>query len=78
MHRSVSTWRPRRLSDRRPGLAALDGVALGGHRLPAVRAVLLARTGDTAAALRHYDAAIALCRNAAERAHLVEARDRLD
>jgi predicted RNA polymerase sigma factor len=59
------------------GLTALKGVALSGHRLPAVRAALLARTGDSTAARREYDAAIALCLNAAEKAHLVEMRDRL-
>lgn len=52
------------------GLAALDGVALPGHRLPAVRAEFLIRSGRHAEALLSYDAAIALCRNEAERAHL--------
>ncbi len=52
------------------GLTALEGVALLGHRLPAVRAELLARTGETDAALASYDAALALCPNEAERVHL--------
>ncbi len=52
------------------GLDALDGVALGGHRLPAVRAELLARLGRRDEALQAYDAALALCDNAAEAAHL--------
>jgi len=52
------------------GLAALDGVALRGHRLPAVRAELLSRLGRRDAALRAYDAALALCGNEAESAHL--------
>lgn len=56
------------------GLAALSGVALPGHRLPAARAELLSRTPDLVGALESYDAAIALCGNDAERAHLVERR----
>lgn len=59
------------------GLAALAGVALPGHRLPAARAELLARTGDHAGARVAYDAAIALCGNAAVRTHLVRRRDAL-
>ncbi|WP_237111756.1 DUF6596 domain-containing protein [Nocardioides sp. WS12] len=57
------------------GLAALEGVALPGHRLPAVRAELLLRSGRPAEALKAYDAAIALCRNEAERTHLRARRD---
>jgi RNA polymerase sigma-70 factor (ECF subfamily) len=56
-------------------IAALSGVALPGHRLPAARAELLSRTADLAGALRSYDAAIALCANDAERAHLIGRRD---
>lgn len=56
------------------GLEALRGVAVPGHRLPAVRAELLARSGRRAEALRSYDAAIASCRNEAERRHLQERR----
>jgi RNA polymerase sigma-70 factor (ECF subfamily) len=56
------------------GLDALAGVALRGHRLPAVRAELLVRAGDRSAALEAYDAAIALCANDAERAHLTQRR----
>jgi RNA polymerase sigma-70 factor (ECF subfamily) len=55
------------------GLAALEGVELAGHRLPAVRAELLARAGRATEALASYDEALALCANEAERAHL-EAR----
>ncbi|MEN5073878.1 DUF6596 domain-containing protein [Isoptericola cucumis] len=59
------------------GLAALDQVALPGHRLPAVRAELLVRAGDDARAADAYDAAIALCDNGAEREHLRRRRARL-
>ncbi|WP_238407755.1 RNA polymerase sigma factor [Pimelobacter simplex] len=52
------------------GLAALGAVALPGHRLPAVRAELLARLGRTEEARRAYDAALALCSNDAESAYL--------
>ncbi|HTW14206.1 MAG TPA: DUF6596 domain-containing protein [Nocardioides sp.] len=52
------------------GLAALDGVALRGHRLPAVRAELLSRLGRRDDAMRAFDAALALCGNEAESAHL--------
>jgi RNA polymerase sigma-70 factor (ECF subfamily) len=60
------------------GLAALGGVALPGHRLPAVRAELLARAGRTEEARASYDAALAMCRNEAERAHLLSRRADLD
>lgn len=56
------------------GLAALAGVALPTHRLPAVRAELLVRLGRADEARLAYDAAIALCRNDAERAHLLARR----
>lgn len=56
------------------GLAELDGIALPGHRLPAVRAELLLRSGRPDEARQSYDAAIALCRNDVERAHLVARR----
>ncbi len=56
------------------GLAALAGVALQDHRLPAARAELLARLGDHSGARASYDAAIALCANDAERDHLVRRR----
>jgi len=59
------------------GLAALVGVAMPGHRLPGARAELLARLGDHAGARASYDAAIALCSNEAERAHLVRRRSLL-
>ncbi len=55
------------------GLAALDGVEMpGSHRVAAVRAELLSRRGDVAAAGTAYEEAIAACRNDAERAHLIE------
>ncbi|GAA4428160.1 RNA polymerase sigma factor [Georgenia halophila] len=54
----------------RAGLAAMEEVALRGHRLPAARAELLARAGDTDAARQSFDAAIALCENEAEAAFL--------
>ncbi|TKG64927.1 RNA polymerase sigma factor [Prauserella endophytica] len=57
------------------GLAALDGVALPGHRLPATRAELLARAGRTDEALRSFATAIALCHNETERAHLEARRE---
>lgn len=60
------------------GLVALDGIALPGHRLPAVRAELLARLGRADEARRAYDAALALCRNDAEGADLRKRRSALD
>ena len=55
------------------GLAALDGVEVAGsHRVVAVRAELLARSGDVAGAATAYREAIATCRNDVERAHLEE------
>ncbi len=59
-------------------LALLAGLDLPGHRLPAVRAELLARAGRRAEARTAYDAAIGACENAAEREHLLGRRDRLD
>lgn len=59
------------------GLAALDGVALPGHRLPATRAELLARAGRRDEAATAYDEAIGRCSNLAERAHLIERRAQL-
>lgn len=52
------------------GLAALDSVALPGHRLPAVRAQLLERSGRHDAAIEAYAEAIALCAHEPERADL--------
>ncbi|MFV0533888.1 MAG: RNA polymerase sigma factor [Cumulibacter sp.] len=53
------------------GLRSLDRVHLpGSHRPPAVRAELLARSGDALAARTAYAEAIRLCGNDAERAHL--------
>ena len=55
------------------GLAALEGIEIpGSHRVAAVRAELLSRRGDAAAARASYDAAIAACRNDTERAHLLD------
>jgi predicted RNA polymerase sigma factor len=61
----------------RAGLDALTGVALPGHRLPALRAELLRRTGDADGARRAYDAALALCGHAAEHDHLRKRRAEL-
>jgi len=60
------------------GLDALDGVVVpGSHRVAAVRAELLSRRGDVAAAVAAYEEAIVACRNDTERAHLVERRQAL-
>ncbi len=56
------------------GLAALEGVVLAGHRLPAVRAALLERAGDATAARAAYDEALGVCRHGPERAHLAARR----
>ena len=63
------------LSGPAAGLAALSGVAIRGHRLPAVRAELLRRLGEREAARSAYDAAIALCDNEPERDHLRRRRN---
>jgi RNA polymerase sigma-70 factor (ECF subfamily) len=63
------------------GLRVLDGLdeALPqSHRLPAVRAELLSRAGDTEGARTAYDRALALCGNEAERALLATRRKALD
>lgn len=60
------------------GLAAVVAVDWpGSHRVPAVRAELLVRTGATDAARSAYDEALGLCRNDAERTHLEERRNAL-
>ncbi|GAA4740961.1 RNA polymerase sigma factor [Nocardioides endophyticus] len=59
------------------GLSVLEGLALPGHRLPATRAELLARSGRLDEARTAYDEAIGRCGNLAERAHLIERRARL-
>lgn len=59
------------------GLALLDGLDLPGHRLPGVRAELLARSGRGDEAKAAYDEAVARCDNLAERRHLVAGRARL-
>jgi RNA polymerase sigma-70 factor (ECF subfamily) len=59
-------------------LAAIEGIEIpGSHRVAAVRAELLARSGDEPAARAAYGEAIAACRNDAERAHLLERVDAL-
>ncbi len=60
------------------GLAALEGIAIPGHRLPAARAELLVRVGRIDDARRSFDTALALCMNEAERAHLIARRLRLE
>lgn len=59
------------------GLALLERAEMPGHRLPAVRAELLARAGRNDEAAHEFEAAIALCDNDAERRHLTERRDSL-
>jgi RNA polymerase sigma-70 factor (ECF subfamily) len=62
------------------GLALLDGMpeALpGSHRVPAVRAELLARAGLAQEAVAAYERAIGLCANEAERVHLVSRKARV-
>jgi len=59
-------------------LALVDGLDLGGYYLlHAIRADLLRRLGRPAEADADYQAAIAQTRNAAERAHLTLAKERL-
>lgn len=60
------------------GLAALDSVALPGHRLPAVRAQLLERSGRHDDAIEAYAEAVALCTHGPERADLARRRDALE
>jgi RNA polymerase sigma-70 factor (ECF subfamily) len=63
------------------GLAALDGLddeLAHSHRLPAVRAELLTRAGDTRGARAAYDLAIERCGNDAERALLTQRRAALN
>jgi len=60
------------------GLAALDSVALPGHRLPAVRAQLLERSGRHHDAIEAYAEAIALCTHGPERADLARRRGALE
>ena len=62
-----------------PRLSREAAAALNpGHRLPAARAELLARLGRMAEARTAYDAALALCGNAAEADHLRRRRDAAD
>lgn len=56
------------------GLRALDGLTLPGHRLPGVRAELLARAGRIGEARAAYDVAIGLCDNDPERRLLLAHR----
>ena len=60
------------------GLAALEGIEIPTtHRVAAVRAELLSRSGEIDAARAAYDQAIAACLNEVERAHLEAQRDAL-
>ena len=62
------------------GLALLDGLDAelpGSHRLPAVRAELLARHGDHPAARAAYGQSLRLCTNEVERRHLAARLDGL-
>ena len=59
------------------GLRLLDGLVLASHRLPSVRAELLARCGRVGEARRSYDEAIGRCTNLAEKAQLVLRRAEL-
>lgn len=60
------------------GLAVLEGLEIpSSHRPAAVRAELLARSGDTDAARAAYDQAIAACRNDVEREFLLRQRESL-
>jgi RNA polymerase sigma-70 factor (ECF subfamily) len=55
------------------GLAALEEIEIpGSHRVAAVRAELLSRLGEVAAANTAFEEAIAACRNETERVHLLE------
>lgn len=57
-------------------LAELEGVTMpGSHRPDAVRAELLARAGDPAAARAAFARAVEHCRNDVERAHLLRRRE---
>ncbi|MFJ2757809.1 RNA polymerase sigma factor [Nocardioides sp. NPDC087217] len=60
------------------GLEALESVALPGHRLPAVRAQLLERSGRHDAAIEAYAEAIALCTHGPERADLARRQRALE
>lgn len=55
-------------------MADLTAADLPGHRLPAVRAELLARAGDRDGARTAYDEAITTCDNEIERRHLTARR----
>lgn len=62
------------------GLALLDGLddlLPLGHRLPATRAALLARSGQVSAAVAAYDLALERCGNESESRHLRRERDGL-
>ena len=56
------------------GLRLVEGLDLPGHRLPGVRAELLARAGRKDEARASYDVAVERCGNEAERLHLEERR----
>jgi len=58
-------------------LEGLDDLLPLGHRLPATRAALLARSGQVAAAVAAYDLALDRCGNESESRHLRHERDLL-
>ena len=58
-------------------LEGLDDLLPLGHRLPATRAALLARSGQVAAAVAAYDLALDHCGNESESRHLRHERDLL-
>jgi RNA polymerase sigma-70 factor, ECF subfamily len=65
----------------RAGLALLEGLEgelIGNHRLEAVRAELARRAGDLEGARSSYRAALQLCTNEAEHAHLTSRLDSLE
>lgn len=75
-HPSDSTWKTEP-----PNFSARASFPRGpvvelprSHRVPAVRAELLARLGERAAALEAFDEALGLCQNVAETSHLERRR----
>ena len=58
-------------------LEGLDDLLPLGHRLPATRAALLARSGQVSAAVAAYDLALERCGNESESRHLRRERDGL-
>lgn len=58
-------------------MAGVDEALPSSHRVPGVRAELLARAGLATEAASAYEQAIALCGNDAERRHLIAQRAKL-